>query len=93
MISTIQLKFGSAPNQEHVKLEVAPVTVFVGPNNSGKSKVLQEINNFCKSGNNHPTDDILDSITFVEIPPGQISTIKKDLTLQPHKTRLSILDI
>ncbi len=40
------------------------VTVFVGPNNSGKSKVLREILATCSQGVSHVNGDILDHITF-----------------------------
>ena len=68
-----------------MQLDVAPVTVFVGPNNSGKSKVLQEINRFCTTGLEHPTDVILDAVDFVAFPAKRIPDIKNSLTLQPHK--------
>jgi len=44
---------------------VTPVTVFVGPNNSGKSKVLSEIEQYCRSGNKTTTSVILDDVEFV----------------------------
>jgi predicted ATPase len=43
---------------------VSPVTVFVGPNNSGKSKVLAEIERFCRSGQIDATSVILDRLSF-----------------------------
>lgn len=85
MIQTIRLKFGSAPTQAPVQFDVAPVTVFVGPNNSGKSKVLQEIHRFCTVGLRHPADLILDALTFVGFPPEQAPAIAKSLTLPPRK--------
>ncbi|HEY4722363.1 MAG TPA: AAA family ATPase [Anaerolineae bacterium] len=85
MIRTIRLKFGSAPGQAPVQLDVAPVTVFVGPNNAGKSKVLQEINRNCTSGVPHPSDVILESVTYNEFPEENIPEITRGLTLRPHK--------
>jgi predicted ATPase len=32
------LKFGRAPNSPAQPIDLVPITVFVGPNNSGKSK-------------------------------------------------------
>lgn len=43
MIKTIQLKFGSFPGQAALTFEPGHLTVFVGPNNSGKSLLLREI--------------------------------------------------
>ena len=85
MIRTIQLKFGSAPHQEPVHLDVAPVTVFVGPNNAGKSEILQEINQYCANGVSHQSDVILESILYLDIPTADIPTIRQRLTQQPHK--------
>jgi len=85
MIRTLKLKFGSAPGHTPVCLDTAPVTVFVGPNNSGKSKVLQEINRRCTSGLPHQSDVILETLEFLEFPADQIPSIKKSLTLRPHK--------
>lgn len=51
MFERIKLKFGSATTEEPLDLSVTPITVFVGPNNSGKSKILKEILHFCRDGN------------------------------------------
>lgn len=85
MIEAIKLKFGSAPGQAPVQLDVAPVTVFVGPNNAGKSKVLREINHRCTSGITHPSDVILDEVTYSELLEADIPQITRRLTLSPHK--------
>lgn len=85
MIKEIILKFGSAPDEANVKLNVAPVTVFVGPNNSGKSKVLQELNRHCTTGQAHPTDVILESVEFSNVLPEKVEDIKKKLLLTPRK--------
>src|ERR1700761_1500515 len=50
MISSFRLKFGRTPGSVGVSLPATPITVFVGPNNSGKSRVLSEIGSFCQSG-------------------------------------------
>ena len=50
MINKIILKFGRFPGAEALAVSTTPITVFVGPNNSGKSRALKEINRFCESG-------------------------------------------
>ncbi len=65
MISNLRLKFGRAPGLPSESIAVTPVTVFVGPNNSGKSKVLSEIEQYCRSGNKTTTSVILDDVEFV----------------------------
>ena len=72
MISEIKIKFGSAPGQEHVCMTATPITVFVGPNNSGKSKVLTEIHRFCTQGEKNVNDLILDEVTFSGISAAEI---------------------
>ncbi|MEP0803328.1 AAA family ATPase [Funiculus sociatus GB2-M1] len=84
MIKTIKLKFGRGFGSASEKIVTTPVTVFVGPNNSGKSKALSEINYYCSTGQRNTTDVILDSIEFdtfsTEIAEEKITKV----TLQPH---------
>src|SRR5205085_705422 len=67
MISKFRLKFGRATGQEAESIQTTPVTVFVGPNNSGKSKVLSEIYEFCCSGQRNMAAVILDELTFSDL--------------------------
>jgi predicted ATP-dependent endonuclease of OLD family len=46
MIKSITLKFGSVSAKPKLQFEILNVTVFIGPNNSGKSLGLQEIQQF-----------------------------------------------
>ena len=64
MITTIKLKFGKAPGAASETINATPITIFVGPNNSGKSKVLSEIHEFCVRGSSSATDVILEEIEF-----------------------------
>jgi AAA15 family ATPase/GTPase len=64
MIEKIKLKFGSSSQQAKTEIESTPITVFVGPNNSGKSKVLMEIEQFCKNGTINSNNLILEDIDF-----------------------------
>jgi ABC-type cobalamin/Fe3+-siderophores transport system ATPase subunit len=50
MIINLDLKFGRVPGAVGERIAATPVTVFVGPNNSGKSRILQEIEQYCRSG-------------------------------------------
>jgi len=50
VIETIHLKFGATAESPKTTITTTPVTVFVGPNNSGKSKTLSEIQSFCQNG-------------------------------------------
>jgi AAA domain, putative AbiEii toxin, Type IV TA system len=43
MLTRIEFKAGSSPGKPNLAFDLSPVTVFVGPNNSGKSRALMEI--------------------------------------------------
>jgi hypothetical protein len=43
MLSRLILKAGSGPSKPPLDFTLSPVTVFVGPNNGGKSRALTEI--------------------------------------------------
>src|SRR5438094_9891 len=64
MINKISLKFGRVPGAEAEHFQTIPITVFVGPNNSGKSQVLREIRRYCSSGVPDPSDVIVGKIDF-----------------------------
>lgn len=50
MLSAISLRFGSSPSQDPLTFEPGPMTIFVGPNNSGKSLILRDLENVVRSG-------------------------------------------
>lgn len=64
MITNLQLKFGRVPGSTGENIAATPVTVFVGPNNSGKSRVLREIEQYCRSGQRDANALILSELTF-----------------------------
>ncbi|MBD8871940.1 AAA family ATPase [Rhodanobacter sp. DHB23] len=81
MISNFKLKFGRAPGLNPENITATPVTVFVGPNNSGKSKVLSEIEQYCRRGSKDASAVILDDLTFTGLAadktPQAIESIKQ----------------
>lgn len=50
MIDLVRLRFGSSAPADPLRFDPRPITVFVGPNNSGKSLALREIEGWCKTG-------------------------------------------
>lgn len=66
MFSTIRLKFGSSPNKPELEIPSTSLTIFVGPNNSGKSQILREILAFCGQGGTQRTL-ILKEITLASM--------------------------
>jgi hypothetical protein len=75
VIESLMLKFGRNTTANAEAIPISAVTIFVGPNNSGKSKALREIEAYCYSGNPQPTDNILAQMSFVGLPPLEIPDV------------------
>lgn len=73
MIKNIKLKFGRADGLQQESIEAMPITVFVGPNNSGKSKILSEIQQFCANGSKNVNNVIIDNIELEGMPEDSIT--------------------
>ena len=86
MIKTLALKLGRLPGLPPISIQTTPVTVFVGPNNSGKSKVLSEIHRFCTSGQKNSTDVILEQVEFGDFSDEWAEERISHVTLRPHAT-------
>lgn len=84
MIKDIKLKFGRAEGVEAETITAMPITVFVGPNNSGKSKILSEIHQFCSNGNKNTNNLIIDSIEFSGFEDDEIDAKINKITLKPN---------
>lgn len=72
MIDKIKLKSGSSKGQPNLEIELTPITVFVGPNNSGKSRVLIEIEKFSRKTSGQPNDLILENLSFTTLTKDEI---------------------
>jgi ABC-type cobalamin/Fe3+-siderophores transport system ATPase subunit len=83
MIRNIRLKFGSTPNKPKLEFDTTPVTIFVGPNNSGKSKILQEIQQFCQNGQMNVNNALLENIEFNGV--GDPEKVISELTMPSNK--------
>lgn len=64
MVTDITFKFGKAPTSPPETTKVVPITVFVGPNNSGKTKVLDEIRRYCSDERSPTQNLILEHLSF-----------------------------
>jgi hypothetical protein len=84
MIETLKLKFGRASGLAPVTVNTSAVTVFVGPNNSGKSKALREIHQYCSSGTKNINDVIIDDIIFSGFSPEAAEEKVRKVNLKPH---------
>ena len=83
MIDNILLKFGRSANKSPTSFEPTPVTVFVGPNNSGKSKILREIQYCCTSGAMDPQGVMVQGITFTKLNQSDARRLVDSITLPP----------
>lgn len=72
MIKIIKLKAGPSGEKNGLEVELTPITVFVGPNNSGKSKVLIEIESQIKNGDVNPDNLVLDNIEPLPMTESEI---------------------
>lgn len=88
MISSFRLKFGRTPGSPGVDLPATPVTVFVGPNNSGKSRVLSEIEQICRTGIKNAGALVLEDLSFTGLKAEEIeqSIRKFAQSPAPHET-------
>lgn len=72
MIDKIKLKSGSSPGQPNLEIDLTPITVFVGPNNSGKSRILIEIEKYSRNTYGQSNDLILDSLVLSTLTKEEI---------------------
>lgn len=84
MISILTLKFGRIPGAPGEPIAATPVTVFVGPNNSGKSRVLAEIEQHCRTGRKDANALILDDVTFSGLDPESAGRAIEQLRQPPN---------
>ncbi|WP_223295252.1 ATP-binding protein [Allochromatium vinosum] len=85
MLKRIKLKFGSAATENPLNLSVTPITVFVGPNNSGKSKILKEILHFCREGNFDARGVIIEDAYFENIEKQELIEKLAHLEKEPNE--------
>lgn len=68
MITELRLKIGSSLGQPPLVVKTPPsITIFVGPNNSGKSQILQEIYGACITGQFGATNMLLEGLRFASL--------------------------
>ncbi len=84
MISRFRLKFGRAAGREAEFVTATPITVFVGPNNSGKSKVLSEIEQLCRSGRIDANAVILGELEFAALTEEEAAEAVNHLQVRPN---------
>jgi energy-coupling factor transporter ATP-binding protein EcfA2 len=73
MIASMKLKFGAGPGSQVNPIPLTPMTVFVGPNNSGKSLVLRELEASCRAGQAPESFKMVAGIDFSALSEKAIS--------------------
>lgn len=75
MIESFTLKAGSASGQPSASVQCTPITIFVGPNNSGKSRLLSEMKNFCSMPGGDFPKLLLEDMKFKEWGPAEVDRL------------------
>ncbi|HAT2049516.1 TPA: ATP-binding protein [Legionella pneumophila] len=63
MLKKLKIKFGKADSFKYLDVDIGSITIFVGPNNSGKSLVLREIEKYSTNGK-QTTHKIIENIEY-----------------------------
>jgi len=86
MFEKLVLKSSPSAAGEGLSLLLEPsITIFVGPNNSGKSLLLREINSFCQNGNFQVKTKILDSILCKGVDHSEAKKYLESITRDPKE--------
>lgn len=84
MIDRIKLLFGNDPQAEALTIEVGALNIFVGPNNSGKSLILREIEALSQDGKKRPGHYVmLDEIQFSTLTAEQVNSEIQKYRVEP----------
>lgn len=92
MINHIKFQFGSSATAEHLEIDPSAMTIFVGPNNSGKSKAIAEISAQCTGGMKLSTDVIIDSLTFDKFNEADVHQLIGEITVRAPPGQAEIAD-
>lgn len=85
MLNRLVFKAGSSASKPPLDLQLSPVTIFVGPNNSGKSRALIEIESYVTK-TIQLTSNVIDKVV---LEAWEIEALEKELaalTVQPLPT-------
>lgn len=83
MIDKILLKAGPNGPSEQLEFYTSPINIFVGPNNSGKSQLLREIERSCNNSGNIGSSRILKCIELHKFQEDEISNLIEKFKLEP----------
>lgn len=84
MISNLKLKFGRTSDAVATEIPATAITVFVGPNNSGKSKILSEIERYCRHGHADVSAVLVEEISFHGLDAAEAKKAIEHIRLAPQ---------
>lgn len=84
MIDRIKLKFGASPTAAPLEFAVTPITIFVGPNYSGKSKLIREISELIQHGRATSERVIAEEIRLRAYTQHEAQSALTELELEPN---------
>lgn len=84
MISRLFLKAGASSEAAPLDFDPGPITVIVGPNYSGKSKLIREIQWYLQHGRSSPNNVILSHLKTKPIDPKSINDIIDAVIQKPN---------
>lgn len=98
MIRKINLRFGISGTLNPLTVPLTPVTVFVGPNNSGKSRALTEIHQYCQTGGENAGSLILAGALLEPFSDKEATQIVAAMQVTPrpheqHKSKQRIFQV
>lgn len=82
MLKNITMRAGSAQGQPPLQIELSALTVFVGPNNSGKSRTLVEVEHWARSSK-RLTGQLVAAVEFVPWTRDGIEAAVAELEVTP----------
>ena len=88
MISEISLKFGAKPGDQPLKFLPGHMTIVVGPNFSGKSKLIREIQHYISHGRPSPDNVILQDLVLPDVEEEDVDELIESVRLQPNPGEL-----
>lgn len=91
MLTHITFKAGASPGSAGLTFPLTPVTVFVGPNNSGKSRALIEIEQWLTHPS-PPSCHVIANLQFQPWEEGAFRTALERIVASPHPGEANIPD-
>ena len=87
MLSKIKFAAGSTPDKPSLEVDLTALTVFVGPNNSGKSQALREIENWMRT----PVPSKGGVVEKIEFQPWDNAELVDTLSIMEKEPEIIIL--